>query len=247
METPKITVVTYVHEAHKQWIPFWAEQISKQTLENFRILFIAHNWCDSLTTESATSNYNEFHNLVDGKLSRAITFMSYNGPPVIGDVIDFATRNVKTEFMAHWDIDDPIHPDRLQLQHDFLAANPDIDFLNARAVGFYGDIPAWPDNLCEHQGSTNPLVRQLTSPDLQTHDEISNIIMSGNNCLSHGLMVYRPEIIQQMGGFSRSDVKIDGKSPDFETWKKALMAGYKFHRLPELLMMWRLDSSSIRL
>jgi len=122
----KITVVTYVHQAHQCWIPFWAEQISQQTLRNFRVLFIAHNWSDDITPESCEKNHQKFHELAKPhwkKLARGLKFISHNGPPVIGDVIDVAVSNVKTEYMAHWDIDDPIHPNRLQLQHDFLVAN----------------------------------------------------------------------------------------------------------------------------
>ena len=139
-----------------------------------------------------------------------------------------------------------MHPDRLRLQHEFLEEHQDVDFLNARAIGFHGEVPTWPD-LLHHDDSQGQLVAMLTDPNLQEHDDIKRVLLGqGFNCLAHGLMVYRPEAILRLGGFSRSDVKLDGKSPDFETWKKALMAGYKFHRLPELLMMWRLDSSSIR-
>ena len=83
--------------------------------------------------------------------------------------------------------------------------------------------------------------------DVTEHDQIKACMLDrGQNCLGHTTMIYRPEVMRALGGFSRSDVKLDGKSPDFETWKKALMAGYKFHRLPQLCALWRLDSSSIR-
>ena len=240
----KITVVSYCHEAHKPWISFWAEQINKQTFRDFNILFIAHNW-DWTTSEDFTE-WNEALAPLDDDLWDRVTSVSFSSPPVIGEVIDHGCSLIETEYFAHWDIDDPMHPDRLQLQHDFLVANPDVDFLNARAIGFHGEFKGWPDDLHEHPPHDEELIRHLTDPALQSHDEIKRVFDSGYNCLAHGLMVYRPEIILQLGGFSRSDVKLDGKSPDFETWKKAMMAGYKFHRLPELLMMWRLDSSSIR-
>ena len=249
MSNTKITVVSYCHEAHKCWIPFWAEQLSKQILKDFDVLFIAHNWSGTLEEQElefrTMLDKQEFYDFWQGIKGKK-RFKVYSSPPVIGDVIDEGCRSVETEYFAHWDIDDPMHPDRLRLQYEFLVANPDTDFLNARAVGFHGEVPEWPEDLCEHAPEENPLVTQLTDPRLQTHDQIRQVLEGGHNCLAHGLMVYRPEVILDLGGFSRSDVKLDGKSPDFETWKKALMAGYKFHRLPELLMMWRLDSSSIR-
>ena len=235
----RITVVSYCHEAHEPWIPFWIEQISAQDTTAFHLIFIFHNWKDKEKLKASKK-------LLDDAFGFRIMLYEYESEPVIGEVIDFACSKVETEFFAHWDVDDPMHPSRIRLQDEFLSAYPDVDFLNARAVGFHGEIPEWPEDLMEHKAGESPLVHQLTDPRLQEHDQIKRVLMGGHNCLAHGLMVYRPEVILKLGGFSRSDVKLDGKSPDFETWKKALMAGYKFHRLPELLMMWRLDSSSIR-
>lgn len=239
----KITVVTYVHEAHKPWIPFWAEQVSKQEFKDFRVLFIAHNWSgqpDEQELEFRTMlDKHEFYDFWQG-IKGQKRFMTYESPPVIGDVIDEGCRSIETEFFAHWDVDDIIHPKRLQLQHDYLDAHPDTDFLGTRMVGFYGD-PA-PEMLeLDYYEPNEP------NKDALEHDQIKHCLLVKNqNCLGHTTMIYRPQVMQAIGGFSRSDVKLDGKSPDFETWKKAIMAGYKFHRIPQLCALWRLDSSSIR-
>lgn len=236
----KVTVVSYCHKAHKSWIPFWAEQLQRQTYKDFRVVFVAHNWCDTITTATAMSNYNEFHKLVDGRLSKGVQFHSHNGPPVIGDVIDFAATKVQTEFMAHHDLDDIIHPERLKLQMEFLDEHPETDFLGTRMVGFNGE----PDPAMLQLDYVQPGEPNL---DAINHEQIKHCLLNKRqNCLGHTTMIYRPKDLQALGGFSRSDVKLDGLSPDFETWKKAMMAGYQFHRLPELCALWRLDSSSIR-
>lgn len=227
-----ITVVSYCHMAHRSWIPFWIQQLQKQTMQDFDVVFVAHNWAGTSSLQGPSIAIREAF----GDRAR---FFDHCGPPVIGDVIDFAADKVATEFMAHHDLDDIIHPKRLLLQSQFLDANPDIDFLGTRMVGFYGD-PA-----------PEMLELDYVQPDepnlnVQTNDEIRQCFGRGQNCLGHTTMMYRPEALKALGGFSRSDVKLDGKSPDFETWKKAIMAGYKFHRLPELCALWRLDSSSIR-
>lgn len=229
----KITVVTYCHEKHKKWIPFWLEQIQKQSTQDFKILFVMHNWPDEDV---------EFYTYqMECVLGDRLDLHQHNGPPIIGDVIDYAARNIKTEFMAHWDVDDWIHPDRLKLQIAYLDTHPEVDFLGTRMVGFTGDPK--PEMM-----QTNYYEPNEPNAEATEHDQIYNCLLrKGQNCLGHTTMVYRPEILAKLGGFSRSDVKLDGRSPDFETWKKALMAGYKFHRLPELCALWRLDSSSIRL
>jgi len=240
----KITVVTYVHEAHKKWIPFWAEQIGQQEFQDFEILFIAHNWGQE-SKDQAMSNLEYFTEVVNGcaifDLPHLVRFESYWSAPVIGEVIDEGCRLVETEYFAHWDIDDIIHPKRLLLQSQFLDANPNVDFLGTRMVGFTGEpVP--------EMFELDYIEPNEPNLDATEHDQIRHCLLNKNqNCLGHTTLVYRPRDLQALGGFSRSDVKLDGKSPDFETWKKAIMAGFTFHRLPELCALWRLDSSSIRL
>lgn len=234
----KITVVSYCHEAHRRWIPFWAEQLEKQIFRDFNIVFVAHNW--EWDTSEKLLEWNKALSCLSDDLWGRVESYSFKSKPVIGDVIDFAASKVETEFMAHHDLDDVIHPERLALQSAFLDAHPDIDFLGTRMVGFYGEPK--PEML-----ELNFVEPNEPNLGVTEHEQIKHCLLrKGQNCLGHTTMVYRPEVLQRLGGFSRSDVKLDGKSPDFETWKKALMAGYKFHRLPQLCALWRLDSSSIR-
>ncbi len=229
----KITVISYCHQAHECWIPHWIEQLEWQTFQDFDIVFVFHNW-------KKVTPLNIPFVVMRQAFGDRIRFFDHDGPPVIGDVIDFAASKVETEFLAHFDLDDIIHPERLRLQSEFLDENPDVDFLGTRMVGFYGKPK--PEML-------ELDYVQLNEPNLDAteHERIKHCLLrKGQNCLGHTTMVYRPTALQVIGGFSRSDVKLDGKSPDFETWKKALMAGYKFHRLPQLCALWRLDSSSIR-
>jgi hypothetical protein len=232
---PKITVVTYVHAAHRKWIPFWISQLENQIFRDFKILFVAHNWkLDPL-------EYNTWLSPLSDDLWDNFASLEHTGPPVIGDVINFALKHVDTEYFAHWDVDDWINPWRLELQSAYLDAHPELDFLGTRMVGFTGEPTA---------AMTLPDYYEPNEPNAGAteHAEIYHCLLrKGQNCLGHTTMIYKVQAMKDLGGFSMSDVKLDGKSPDFETWKKALMAGYKFHRLPQLCALWRLDSSSIRL
>lgn len=243
-----ITLVTYCHEAHACWVDHWIKEVKKQSLfgdDRLKIVFIQHNWKDQeLRREVQDKIYNGIHFL--SACTNEIDVLAYNSEPIIGEVIDFAVASVATDYFAHWDIDDIFYKDRLKMQLEYLEANPGVDFLNARCMGFAGkESDEWP-HLLMQETSNEAIIEMLTHPNLTEHKALGQVMMMGYNPFSHGLMVYKPEIITWIGGFSRSDVKKDGLSPDFETWKKAYREGYKFHRLPELLMQWRLDSSSIR-
>ncbi len=231
----KITVVTYCHEKHKKWIPFWISQLEKQTFRDFDILFVAHNWkIDSL-------EMNTWMSPLSDDLWDRFCFIEHSGPAVIGDVINFALDKVETEYFAHWDVDDWIHPDRMLLQSEYLDEHPEVDFLGTRMVGFTGE-PSEAMMKLDYYEPNEP------NANITEHADIYRALWHrGQNCLGHTTMIYRTRAMRDLGGFSMSDVKLDGKSPDFETWKKALIAGYEFHRLPYLCALWRLDSSSIRL
>lgn len=229
----QLTILSYCHSAHRCWIPHWVEQLNQQTIKGFTVVFICHNW------KPEECDHNEFKKL-DPKIYKRFVCYSYESEPVIGAVIDYGASLIDTEWMGHHDLDDIIHPQRLELQTQFLSTHTDISFIGTRMVGFYGEPK--PEMLELDYYEPNEPNAQVTD-----NEEIAHVLLDkGQNCLGHTTMIYRPEVLQALGGFSRSDVKLDGKSPDFETWKKAMMAGYKFHRLPQLCALWRLDSSSIR-
>ena len=234
----KITVVTYCHEKHAKWLPFWAEQLQKQTFRDFDIMLVAHNW--EWNTSEKVLQFNQALSCLDDDLWDRLTTYTFKSEPVIGKVINFALNNVDTEYFAHWDVDDWIHPERLALQSAYLDAHPEIDFLGTRMVGFTGEPTAAMMQL-DYYEPNEP------NAEATEHQQIYNCLLrKQQNCLGHTTMIYKVRAMKDIGGFSMSDVKLDGKSPDFETWKKALMAGCKFHRLPQLCALWRLDSSSIR-
>jgi hypothetical protein len=231
-----ITVVTYCHERHYKWIPFWVSQLNQQIFKNFKVLFIMHNWTDQLHIDTAKNDIAKLSNELLGD----VKILQHNSKPIIGDVINFAIHNIDTEYLAHWDVDDPVHPMRLVLQVEHIEKHPELDFIGTRMVGFHGE-PSKEMQQLDYYEPNEP------NGEVIEHSQIYNCILHKNeNCLGHTTMIYKVKSMKDIGGFSLSDVKIDGLSPDFETWKKALRAGYRFHRLPQLCALWRLDSSSMR-
>jgi hypothetical protein len=234
--TNSFTVITYCHEKHRPWMAHWIKQLNAQKFRGFDILFIMHNWSDNKNDEYIASQILS----LDDDLRKNFRYLSFRSRPVIGEVINFAINNVNTTYVAHWDVDDPVHPDRLMLQNEYIQQHPETDFVAARMVGFYGE----PTKEMQQLNYYEP--NELDT-DVVEHQSIYDCLLRRHrNCLGHTTMIYKAQTMRDIGGFSLSDVKIDGLSPDYETWKKALRAGYKFYRLPQLCALWRLDSSSIR-
>jgi hypothetical protein len=231
-----ITVVTYFTQNHLKWLPHWMQQLNNQTVRGFKVLLIQHNWDDLNCIDLP-------HDLSIGLDSNIpIRSTYYYSEPNIGSVINYALSLVDTIYVAHWDVDDILHPRRFELQAKYLAEHPEVDFLNARCLGFIGEPK--PEMLDMHYVAPDEPYADVTD-----HEGIRSCLLDDNkNCLTHGLMIYKRKVMERIGGFDKRNVRTDplGRSPDRETWRKALMAGCFFHRLPYLLMCWNLASSSIR-
>jgi len=231
-----ITVVTYLTENHAKWLPHWCKQLSSQTIRGFHLILIFHNW------NPDKEDVHKWLSTLDGDIYSNLSIYSHYGERNIGDVIDFALTKVQTTYFAHWDVDDEFHPERLERQARLLEARPEIDFLGTRMLGFTGNVPE------EMRDSAYVKENEPNASATTTADIYHCLVEKQQNCLGHSSMIYKAAAMKKIGGFSHLHVRTDplGRSPDMETWKKALMAGYKFYRMKDLLCYWRLDSSDIR-
>jgi len=244
VQEPKLTVVSYCHEKHKSWIPHWCAQIASQTFQEFNVLFISHNW----SAKEAQGIIYPCLNAINKNLLERVEIKEFHSAPIIGKVINFAIdklaekagKNIYNEWLAHFDLDDWMHPQRLELQYNFIKENPEISFCFARMTG------------C-NQANPDPKMFELdyiepNEPFLEvsSNEEIKKVLESGANCLGHSSAIYRIQVMKSIGGFSTSDCKIDGIHPDYSTWKKAIRAGYSFYRMPQHMLIWNLTSSVMR-
>jgi hypothetical protein len=232
------TVLSYCHSAHKKWLSNWLQQLEKQTCQDFDILFIKHNW----VTRDQPVELLQAKTLFGSRLR----IVSFSSEPIIGKVINYGVSLIDTEHFIFHDVDDLSHPNRFRFQFEYIKNMPTTDILGTRCLGFSGKPDIKMYNVNYHDTSSN-IMKYLDEPVLWDTPKIKEaILVRGLNPLAHGSILMRCDTLKRIGGFDLSDVKINGKSPDHETWKKALLAGCNIARLPQLLYLWRLDSSSIR-
>tara|TARA_R110001632_G_scaffold101323_2_gene208911 strand:+ start:1232 stop:1882 length:651 start_codon:yes stop_codon:yes gene_type:complete len=134
---------------------------------------------------------------------------------------------VDTEYVAFLDADDLYEPTKLEKQAEFIKDN-DVDFLGTQ----HSDI------------TTTDRITKYTSPfyhtTYTTHDDIVNALPT-QNILTHGSMLIKTKALKELGYYNH----VKGVE-DWDLWKRAAKAGYKFHQLPERLYIWCEGSSVAR-
>ena len=74
----------------------------------------------------------------------------------------------------------------------------------------------------------------------ETHEQIYNRIFQ-ENVMTHGSMLIRKKALDELGGYN--DVR---GAEDWDLWKRAISAGYKFYQIQERLYMLTMGTSVAR-
>ena len=128
----------------------------------------------------------------------------------------------QSEFVARMDADDRMHPTRLEKQTAFMQANPDVDLVSSLVTGF-------PAN--EMREGFNLYIDWLNS--LIDHESICREIFV-ESPLCHPSVTYRLAAVQGIGGYQEN-----GWAEDYDLWLRGYLAGWRFEKLPEVLLEWR--------
>jgi glycosyltransferase involved in cell wall biosynthesis len=129
------------------------------------------------------------------------------------------------EFIARFDADDISHPERFDKQIEFLKANPAISGCSTFVdlIDIYGNkTGVWNEDR-----------------STVTEAEIRNCIVR-TNCLAHPAMMIRSRDLKKFA--YRHELKL---SEDWGLWLEMLSAGYRFAKLPEVLLRYRLHPQSV--
>jgi hypothetical protein len=120
------------------------------------------------------------------------------------------------------DSDDVSLPNRIGTQVQFLNNNPDY-----AVVGTFAKIIDEQDNI----------IAEFTHP--VENKDITKTMLH-RNCITHGSVMFRMQIIKQIGGY-------DNELPtaqDYDLWLR-VMDTYKLYNIPEFLYRWRAHDRNI--
>ncbi len=135
--------------------------------------------------------------------------------------LNFGLEKASCDFIARMDADDVMHPERLQLQVDFLRQHPETGLVsslvkhtgNAATQAGYAHYIQWINRICSAEAIA--LNRFVESP------------------LAHPSVMFRKELIACYGSYR------DGNFPeDYELWLRWLEAGVRMEKIETYLLDW---------
>ncbi len=144
------------------------------------------------------------------------------GPVGLIAALQLGLAHCQAPLVARMDADDLAAPERLARQVDLLASAPAVHIAGSRVRCFsrqrlgegYRLYEAWLNGLIDHESIAREMF--VESP------------------LAHPSVMYRKEAVVALGGYR--DV---GWPEDYDLWQRALQAGLRFAKVPEVLLYWR--------
>lgn len=150
-------------------------------------------------------------------------FVLYDNPGNgLVDALNFALTKASASWIARMDADDIMQPQKLERQWQTLQQHPAIDVISCLARLFPDDLIT--DGFREYISWQNQILE---------HDDFMN------HCyvempLTNPTAIFRKAIWDKLGNFRSGAVP-----EDYEFWLRALHAGYRFKKVPEVLFNWR--------
>ena len=137
------------------------------------------------------------------------------------DAANHGLQHVTTEFVARMDADDISMSNRLELQLDYMLANPEVGILGSQVA------PA----------GEQSIGKSLNLPE--SHKDIFDALMSGHHGLAHSSLMIRTKTLKEVGGY--------WKFPLIDDWDMMLRMGEvsKLANLSNIMLLYRVHSGSL--
>lgn len=206
-----IVVTNYNNE---RYIEACLDSLRRQSYKNIELIVI-----DDCSSDNSRQVIRAWKKKYKHQLRHRI--MVVNMPRNIGyaGAVTQGMYLAKGEFIAMQDGDDLSAHDRIEKQVNFLRSNRRFSLVGTNYRKFVhdtskGTLPGW---LCFDA------------------DVIKRRYAQGGHCISHGTILFRGALFDELGGPTR---KLDG-AEDYEMIAKCINAGYKVTNLREVLYYYR--------
>ena len=186
------------------------DSILKQSFTNFELLLVNNNSTDKSAAIAGQAGQNDSRIvLLDEKI------------PGVANAMNCGLKNARGRFISRMDADDLAHPEKLQMQYEYLENNPSIDFV--------GSEVEYVPHIAENKGFRR-FVNWANS--FHTPEEIA-LKQFIEIPVINPTIFFRRELYEKYGGCR------DGNFPeDYEMQLRYLCHGAKMAKLPEKLLEW---------
>lgn len=126
--------------------------------------------------------------------------------------LNIAIKNAKGSYICNIDADDLFHPDKLKMQQQCIAENPDYFLIATESIII--------------QDQQKPIWQEYKSINNIDIKEINHTILVKNQ-INHSSVVMKSDILKQLGGYNEKR-----KSQfDYELWLRAFMENKKLGKI----------------
>jgi glycosyltransferase involved in cell wall biosynthesis len=208
--SPSVSIVLPFRNAAST-LPACLDSIHQQTFKEFEVLLV-DDGSDDGSAELIRKRMNG-----DGRFR-----LLQPGRVGLVAALNHGVAHARSRLIARMDADDVMHPERLQLQNDFLSRHPDISLVSCQVDLFprhairngYREYVRWQNRCVEPEHiATNIYVE---SP------------------LPHPSVMMRKSALEDVGGYQ------DGPFPeDYDLWLRMHAAGHRMAKVPRVLLSWR--------
>lgn len=201
----KISIVMPFYNA-EAYLSESIESILNQTFQDFELLAL-----DDGSTDNSISIVKSFNDKRIRLISLEHNFI---------ESLNYGLKISKGRYIARMDADDIMLPKRLQIQHDFMERNSDVDICGSWAESF--------GNICG------------TMQQESNHEAIISSLLMYNS-LIHPTVMIRKSTLEQM----RLSYLDYACAEDYKLWTDLALAGARFANIPEVLLHYRSSSNQI--
>ena len=208
-DIPKITVLMPAYNVGK-YIGEAIESVLQQSFTDFEFLIV---------NDGSTDNTADVISLFDDP--RIV--MIYQDNQGVALALNKGLKYARAPYIARFDADDVCYPERLQLQYDFMIANPEYSIVGSG---------------CDYIDMDGTYLFTATPPALHNEDiqQLNHTICPFN----HPTVFYKKEVILKAGGYNEHAYAFE----DHFLWVN-IMEGQKVYNFSQPLIKLRLNPGSI--
>ena len=203
----RVTVLMSVYNAQDD-LRASLDSILSQTYKNFEFIIL-----DDGSTDNSVKIIEEYA----AKDNRIILLINKTNLGLAAS-LNKGILHAKGEYIARQDADDLSAPNRLAMQVDYVAANPDVDVLGTNC--FYVDI-------------NNQIIYEDLS--FSIHSDLTKRLLTKKAIFAHGSAFIKTDKLKECGMYDERFYFVQ----DGELWLRMLSKKAKFHILSESLYYYK--------